>query len=131
MAKGEGTEDYAVGKGRPPRHSQFRKGQSGNPSGIKKRRTLLDELVEALDEEIEAAVEGVPTTMTMRRAVVRTLLVRAVKGDMRAVTLVLANDNAKFEEGEAEVLRGQDGLLERFTQRLLRRKKLEGGGRDE
>ena len=50
---------------------------------------------------------------------------------MRAVTLVLANDNAKFEEGEAEVLRGQDGLLERFTQRLLRRKKLEGGGRDD
>ena len=127
MAKGEGTEDYAVGKGRPPRHSQFRKGQSGNPSGIK-NAALLDELVEALDEEIEAAVEGVPTTMTMRRAVVRTLLVRAVKGDMRAVTLVLANDNAKFEEGEAEVLRGQDGLLERFTQRLLRRKKLERRG---
>ena len=87
--------------------------------------------MEGLDEEIEAAVEGVPATMTMRRAVVRTLLVRAVKGDMRAVTLVLANDNAKPEEGEAEVLRGQDGLLERFTQRLLRRKKLEGGGRDD
>ena len=33
MAKGEGTEDYAVGKGRPPRHSQFKKGQSGNPWG--------------------------------------------------------------------------------------------------
>ena len=26
-------DNYEVGKGRPPRHSQFKKGQSGNPSG--------------------------------------------------------------------------------------------------
>nr|WP_313428420.1 DUF5681 domain-containing protein [Brevundimonas diminuta] len=27
------SDDYKVGKGRPPRHSQFRKGVSGNPRG--------------------------------------------------------------------------------------------------
>jgi hypothetical protein len=27
------SSDYAVGRGKPPLHSRFQKGQSGNPSG--------------------------------------------------------------------------------------------------
>jgi hypothetical protein len=121
-------DDYEIGKGRPPKHTQWKRGQSGNPSGAKKRRTLIDELTEILDEELETVVDGEATVMTGRRVVARKLFVMAAKGDMRAVTLVLANDNAKAEEGEAEVLREQDGLIERFAQRYLRRKKLEHGG---
>jgi hypothetical protein len=29
--------DYKVGPGRPPLHTRFRKGQSGNPGGAAKR----------------------------------------------------------------------------------------------
>lgn len=29
----QGTGDYEVGKGKPPKHSRFQKGQSGNPKG--------------------------------------------------------------------------------------------------
>jgi|KBSSwiStaDraftv2_1062776.scaffolds.fasta_scaffold2937806_2 hypothetical protein len=128
---GDDNDDYEVGRGRPPKHTQFVKGQSGNPSGTKKRRTFLDELAEGLDEEVEGPIAGVPTMMTMRRAAVRTLLIKAVKGDMRAMALVVANDNAKAEEPEAEVLREHEGLIERFVQRYLRRKKLERGGSDD
>ena len=32
------TDDYTIGYRKPPRHSQFRKGQSGNPGG--RRRSL-------------------------------------------------------------------------------------------
>ena len=120
-------DDYEIGKGRPPKHTRWKRGQSGNPSGAKKRRTLIDELTEILDEELETVVDGEATVMTGRRVVARKLFVMAAKGDMRAVTLVLANDNAKAEEGEDEVLRDQEGLIERFTQRYLRRKKLERG----
>ena len=124
-------DDYEIGKGRPPKHTRWKRGQSGNPSGAKKRRTLIDELTEILDEEIDTVVDGETTVMTGRRVVARKLFVMAAKGDMRAVTLVFANDNAKTEEGETEVLREQDGLIERFAQRYLRRKKLEpGGGHD-
>ena len=45
------TGDYGVGYGRPPRHTRFAKGQSGNPRGrpcgAKNFMTLLEE---ALDE---------------------------------------------------------------------------------
>jgi len=128
---GDDNDDYEVGRGRPPKHTQFVKGQSGNPSGTKKRRTFLDELAEGLDEEVEGGVAGVPTMMTMRRAAARALLIQAVKGNMRAMALVIANDNAKAEEPEAEVLKEQQGLVDRFVQRYLRRKKLESGGRDD
>ena len=29
----QGSENYEVGKGKPPKHSQFQAGQSGNPGG--------------------------------------------------------------------------------------------------
>ena len=126
-----GGDDYEIGKGKPPKHTQWKRGQSGNPSGAKKRRTLIEELTDILDEELETVVDGETTVMTGRRIVARKLFVMAAKGDMRAVTLVLANDNAKTEGDEAEVLREQEGLLARFAQRYLRLKKLERGDSDD
>lgn len=38
MTKSNG--DYKIGKGKPPAHSQFKPGQSGNPSGKKKGRSI-------------------------------------------------------------------------------------------
>ena len=29
----QGSRDYEVGKGKPPKHSQFQRGESGNPKG--------------------------------------------------------------------------------------------------
>ena len=66
--------------------------------------------------------------MTGRRMAAQKLLVMAVKGNMRAMALLIANDNAKPDEGEAEVLGEQGGLIEHYFQRFLRREKLEGGG---
>ena len=37
MAKKK-KDDYEVGYGRPPKKTQFKKGQSGNPKGRPKRR---------------------------------------------------------------------------------------------
>jgi hypothetical protein len=31
-------QDYKVGPGRPPLHTRFRKGQSGNPGGRSKKK---------------------------------------------------------------------------------------------
>jgi hypothetical protein len=49
----ENQRDYAVGYGRPPPHSRFKKGQSGNPwgrpPGAKNLKTVLNE---ALNERV-------------------------------------------------------------------------------
>lgn len=37
--------EYAVGKRKPPQHSRFKKGQSGNPSGRRKGTKNLATLV--------------------------------------------------------------------------------------
>jgi hypothetical protein len=42
MSEEHEEQDYQVGYGRPPKHSRFRKGQSGNPGG-KRRRNVLKE----------------------------------------------------------------------------------------
>jgi hypothetical protein len=45
--------DYKIGRGRPPLHSQFKPGQSGNPSGRRKgSRNLKTELKEIMSKMI-------------------------------------------------------------------------------
>lgn len=49
--KGEGPGDYDVGRGKPPEHSRFKPGQSGNPQGRPKRaRGKHQQLLEAMDQ---------------------------------------------------------------------------------
>ena len=48
----EKSGDYEVGYGRPPRHTRFAKGQSGNPRGrpcgAKNFTTLLEEALDVI-----------------------------------------------------------------------------------
>jgi len=52
-------KDYEVGYGRPPKHTRFRKGQSGNPKGPRKgSRALKTDLDEALRATLTITVGG-------------------------------------------------------------------------
>ena len=85
----------AVGYGRPPLHTRFRKGQSGNPGGRPRRAPSLAELIEdALDRP---AGSGQPQ-LTQREAIVARLIEKAAEGEMRAIHLLLG----VAERGAAE-----------------------------
>ena len=78
---------YAVGYGKPPLHTRFRKGQSGNPAGRPRRCTdLASLLARALDRP--AASEG-RNRGTQREAIIAALVEKSALGDLRATKLVL------------------------------------------
>ena len=53
LEKPPGTADYEVGFGRPPVHTRFQTGRSGNPNG---RPKGIRNLATALEKELNARV---------------------------------------------------------------------------
>lgn len=70
--------DYAIGYGKPPVHSRFRKGRSGNPKGRPKGRAnlktdLLAELTETIviregDRQLRVSKQRKPTVKAVLHA---------------------------------------------------------------
>jgi Family of unknown function (DUF5681) len=66
-------QDYKVGPGRPPLSTRFKKGQSGNPGGRRKKQ-LPALLADALDEKVYVTIDGERREITKREAIVHQLV---------------------------------------------------------
>lgn len=81
---------YRVGYGKPPKHSQFKKGVSGNKhgrrTGSRNRSTLLRE---AARVQVNVNVDGAPRSISRAQAIVLNLAAKAVAGDQRALVKFL------------------------------------------
>jgi Family of unknown function (DUF5681) len=81
----EKKRDYEVGYGKPPRHTRYSKGQSGNPKGRQRgARNLSTLLAEALNEHVVITENGERRKISKRQAFVKQLVNRALKGDPRS-----------------------------------------------
>jgi len=77
--------DYKVGYRHPPLHSRFQPGVSGNPSGRPKGTPNLKTIFEQiLKEQISLREGSVTKKITKAEAVVRSLVISAMKGDSRS-----------------------------------------------
>jgi hypothetical protein len=83
-------EDYDVGYGKPPKAGQFKPGQSGNPNGKPKgAKNLKTELEEELHETIPIKEQGKTKKVSKQRAMLKSLMAKAVQGDTKAANVVL------------------------------------------
>jgi hypothetical protein len=78
---------YEVGYGKPPRHTQFRKGQSGNPGGRPRRQPVQRANALLLTEAYRSVAikeDGRMVPVTALQAILRSQIELAINGNYRA-----------------------------------------------
>ena len=106
------TDDskYSVGYKKPPRHTQFKPGQSGNvrgrPKGAKNFATVIEE---ELQVPIEVTEKGKRKRISKRQAIVKQTVNKAAAGDPKATSILL--NEARFYEGQSQLPVVKDALV--------------------
>jgi hypothetical protein len=119
------TSDYPVGYGKPPTHTQFKPGQSGNPTGRPKGlKNLSTDLEEELEQKVIANEGGKKTEITKQRAIIKAMIAKAHTGNTAAakvlIDLILGIEHAKAQQQVADALSPEDlDILETFKQKIL------------
>jgi len=99
--------NYPVGYARPPKDSQFKPGQSGNPSGRPKgARNASSMAHDALEQKINIKLKRSSREMTVRKAAYLRLAERAVAGDIKALDYLLSLETNE-RPGEPDHAEGQ------------------------
>ena len=116
---------YKTGYGKPPKDSQFKKGQSGNPKGRPKEtrnlRTLFDDV---MLEEVEYTENGKKRCRTALEVIFLRLRQRALKDDSKAAEMILRYFQqfgmSRSESEPIDALLDDDkAILEDFTEKTV------------
>lgn len=127
----------AVGYKKPPQHSRFRKGQSGNPSGRRKAAPVLDVMTlfdDVLAERIIVTRKGRSQAVTKLEVLIRQTVDGALKGEASAkrelfkYLEVRERARAASPPPEEDLSEHEEDLKERFR---ARERMLGHGGSDE
>ena len=110
-----------VGYCKPPKHTRFKKGQSGNPKGRPKGSFNLCTIFEkALREKVRIKEKGKHKVARKWDVAMTQLVNRAVGGDLAAIRLILSHGLNLLESPSAEDLRE----LAEFREREWRHKNM-------
>ena len=114
------SHDFPVGYKKPPVHSRFKPGRSGNPRGRPKKSTVGFELVQELNRSITIRENGTEQKATKAAALAKSLVARALGGDMRAVAHLIRLLPLQFqppsEAVDTEVSAFDAAVLQRCAQ---------------
>ncbi len=130
MAKGK---PYQVGYGKPPKHTQFKPGKSGNAKGRPKgAKNLKTELAEELAEKIPLKEAGKLKKVSKQRAMIKSLAAKAISGDSKAAALILnlvfryLQDDTEQNAANPELTSTDKELLAQFEASVLKSAKSSG-----
>jgi hypothetical protein len=131
-----GGGDYPVGKGRPPVHTRWKPGQSGNPKGRPKgHRNVRSELREIASQKVTVRDGDAERRLSLLAANFYAHAVKGAKGDARSSSLIFnlaekmnvvppeeSYGTETFSAGNgAAKSRPTDGLFEKLDLNLLSR----------
>jgi hypothetical protein len=125
--------DYEIGYSKPPKSTQFQKGQSGNPAGrAKGTKNLGTDLLEELQELVLVREAGGEKQLSKQRALLKSITAKAIKGDTRAanliVSLVLRILEEAPDDGTVTPLSSEEwAILQSLEARLPRKPESNGG----
>ena len=95
-----------VGPGKPPRHTRFKPGQSGNPMGRPKgSKNFATILQQQLTKKITITVDGKPRRMTVQEVIARRLATDSMKGTTKAMELLIKLTSANRTRRGKDVAR--------------------------
>jgi hypothetical protein len=115
-----------VGYGRPPRHSRFKPGQSGNPTGKRKGvQNFSTEVKRALSSPVTITNNGRSRNVSTQRAALMRLCEKGLKGDSRAldrlIDLGLSHNSSDQTNPGSNSLAEDEAILEAFKKENLER----------
>ena len=119
------TAGYEVGYRKTPTHTRFKPGQSGNPRGRPKgSKNLKTDLMEELGERIVIREGDRSQKVSKQRALLKSVVNRAIKGDARATSIALSTMMRLLETGEGapavaeSLLDDEHEILQAFESRV-------------
>jgi hypothetical protein len=79
-------KDYEIGHGRPPKDTQWKKGQSANPGGKSSRRSIdaAETIDKLLLKPVKVTVNGKSKRVAVLKVILEQLWNKAIAGDRRA-----------------------------------------------
>lgn len=120
MGKEQKRADYEVGYGKPPISTRFKRGKSGNPAGRPKGASSVSAIVQKhLAEKLDVIENGRPRRMSKLEVVIKTVLAKAAKGDVRATEMLIklcqkAEGDAASRPQVQELTEGDDSIIDRY-----------------
>lgn len=94
-------DSYKIGYRKPPKHTRFKPGESGNPRGRSKgTKNLKTDLMEELREKIVIREGDRSQKVSKQRALLKSVVNRAIKGDARATNVALSAMMRLLDTGE-------------------------------
>jgi len=86
----QGAPAYAIGYGRPPKETQFKTGQRGNPKGRPPGSANIKTVVErTLKKKISVRKGNKTSKVPMMQAIAETFALKAAQGDRHATAVVI------------------------------------------
>jgi hypothetical protein len=110
----EQHENYEVGFGKPPKHTRWQKGQSGNPRGRPKKTKSFAEILGGylFEKKIPVTEGDRHQVVSVAEAIVLRLIKDALAGKHQARAMILALQQAQEERvqdtGEEQILSEDD-----------------------